>query len=196
MITSSRVNNVVVAFTYERRNNLHNSVAPDVLLFRAPPSFVIPTTNSCSSRTCLRSFEKRKQKNLNLQAIYKIAMFTILWWLPCPFMLLSQAYLKSHSQSCQNSHIFSASSWVIKQSVPHQTLDVVTGLLLWRCFFIHFTFFQYSICISISFPVFVFFWGGKVLYSNCLRKRFEYWTKLNCALEILLLLAVITLKSF
>ena len=68
MITSSRVNNVVVAFTYERRNNLHNSVAPDVLLFRAPPSFVIPTTNSCSSRTCLRSFEKRKQKKFKKYA--------------------------------------------------------------------------------------------------------------------------------
>ena len=68
MITSSRVNNVVVAFTYERRNNLHNSVAPDVLLFRAPPSFVIPTTNSRSSRTCLRSFEKRKQKKFKKYA--------------------------------------------------------------------------------------------------------------------------------
>ena len=146
----------------------------------------------------LKNVNKKNLKNTPLlQAIYKIAMFTILWWLPCLFMLLSQAYLKSHSQSCQNSHIFSASSWVFKQSVSHQTLDVVTGLLLWRCFFIHFTFFQYSVCISISFPVFVFFFGGgKVLYRNYLRKRFEYWTKLNCALEILLLLAVITLKSF
>lgn len=201
MITSSRVNNVVVAFTYERRNNLHNRWFRMFFYFALLPHSWFPLlirARLALASVHLKNVNKKNLKNTPLlQAIYKIAMFTILWWLPCLFMLLSQAYLKSHSQSCQNSHIFSASSWVFKQSVSHQTLDVVTGLLLWRCFFIHFTFFQYSVCISISFPVFVFFLGGgKVLYRNYLRKRFEYWTKLNCALEILLLLAVITLKSF
>lgn len=109
----------------------------------------------------LKNVNKKNLKNTPLlQAIYKIAMFTILWWLPCLFMLLSQAYLKSHSQSCQNSHIFSASSWVFKQSVSHQTLDVVTGLLVWRCFFIHFTFFSTLFAFLLAFLFLFFFFGG------------------------------------